>query len=155
MKTHIKARIARLEAQRSNRIADKNDSKQFQFKMAVMSVVAFHAGELTFGDSFASALARGLSITSLELKNALKSNNCDRLNVWALVLEKLNDLSVLRGGLPIIEDRSLIFRESQENDDRADSLEMLDQLYDEIPNDLKERHRLLPHLVNYFVCNGL
>jgi hypothetical protein len=146
VKTLTWNRLARLEAQQSHHGANKSDSKQFKFKMAITSIVAFHAGALTPADSFATALARGLCITTLELKTALSPDNHDRFDLWARVLEKLNDLSASRGGPPMIENGSLIFEGSQENDDGSGGLEMLDQLYDEIPNDLKERHRLLPHL---------
>jgi hypothetical protein len=116
-----------------------------------MAILSFHAGELSAGESFAAALARGLDITGGELKNALTPDNPDPLDLGSLMVEKLNDLSTARGGSPIAENGSLILERSREDDDRCSGLEMLDQLYDEIPDALKERHDLLPRLGDYFV----
>jgi hypothetical protein len=149
VKTLTWNRLARLEAQRSHPGTNTSDSKQFKFKMAVMSIVAFHAGGMTPADSFATALARGLSITARELKSALNPDNDDRLDVWALVLDKLNDLSVSRGCPPIFEDGSFTVEGSRDDHDRRDGLDVLDQLYEEIPEEVRERHRLLPHLAGY------
>jgi hypothetical protein len=151
MKAETWSRLLRLEAQQSQSGADKSASKQFKFKMAVMSIVAFHAGELTPKDSLATALARALHITDCELKTALNPENRDRLDIWALVLERLNNLASARGAQPVAETSSLILERSLENDDRRDGfLEVLDELYEEIPMAVKERHCLLPHLVHYF-----
>jgi hypothetical protein len=151
MNHHVKRRLARLEARRLNRVADESALKRFEFKTAVMSIVAFHAGELARAPSFATALAGALHITDGELKSALRPGNHDRLDLWALVLKKLNDLAAARGGHPIVENGSLILEKSREDDHRRNGLEMLDQLYDEIPDALKERHHLLPHLADYLL----
>jgi hypothetical protein len=98
MKTYIRRRLARLEGRRVNSGPNESDLRRFKFKSTIMSIVAFHAGEWAPGDSLATALARGLDITAVELKNALKPNSCDRRDIWVLVLEKLNDLIVARGG---------------------------------------------------------
>jgi hypothetical protein len=148
MNKQIWSRLVRLEAQRSHHGANTSDSKQFKFKMAIMSIVAFHAGEMTPADSFATALARGLCITARELKSALNPDNDDRLDVWALVLDKLNDLFVARSCSPIFEN-GLLTVEGSRDDDRRDGLDVLGQLYEEIPELVRERHRLLPHLAGY------
>jgi hypothetical protein len=149
VKTKTWNRLAKLEARRSHRGANKSDWNHFKFKMAIMSIVAFHVGALTTADSFAMALARGLCITGISLKRALGPDNHDPSDVWALVLDKLNDLLVARGSRAIYED-GFFTVEGSHDDDRLDGLDVLDQLYDEIPGTVKERSCLLPCLAAYF-----
>jgi hypothetical protein len=146
MKTRTKVRLARLESRWPNSIANQNDLEWYQFKSAAMAIVAFHAGKLTPKDSLATALARVLDMTANELKAALDPNNRDGPDIWPLVLEKLNDLAAARGGRPITENGSLILERARQNDDRRNGLEVLDELYGELPEGMRERHHLSPYL---------
>jgi hypothetical protein len=143
MKARTKARLARLEARWVNSTANENDVIGYEFKSIVMSMVAFYAGEWTPGDSLAIALARGLDMTAGELKDALSPNNDDNPNIWPRVLEKLNAIIAARGGHPVTENGSLILERSPQGG-RRNGLEVLDELYAELPERIKERHRLLP-----------
>ncbi len=147
MRSEMWDRIARLEARLPHRGPNESDARHARFKMAVMSIIAFHAGEWTSRDSFAVALTRGLQISGQQLKSALSASVGDSVDLWALVLEKLNDLAVARGGHTMFENGSWAL----EGSDEDDGLDSLDQLYSEVPDALKERHQLLPHLANYFV----
>jgi hypothetical protein len=149
VKTLTWNRLAKLEARRFHRGANHSDSIQSNFKLAVMLIVSFHVGVLTTEDSFATALARGLCISGISLKSALGPDNHNRSDVWALVLDKLNDLLVARGCRPIFDDGTFTV-EGSRDDDRLDGLDVLDQLYDEIPGTVKERYCILPCLAAYF-----
>jgi hypothetical protein len=151
MKTRTRARLARLEAQWVNSAANQQDMRWYEFKSTVMAIVAFHAGELTPQDSLATALARALDMTACELKSALNPNNGDGPDIWPLVLEKLNDLAAVRGGRPITENGSLILERSRQDDDRRNGLDVFDELYDELPEGMKERHHLPPCLADYLL----
>jgi hypothetical protein len=104
-----------------------------------MSIVAFHAGGLTPGDSLATALARALDITAGELKNAMSPNNHNGPDFWPLILEKLNDLSTARGGRPVTENGALIIERSRQDDCRRNGLDVFDELYGELPESMKDR----------------
>jgi hypothetical protein len=57
---------------------------------------------------------------------------------------------VARGGRPITESGSLILERPRQDDDRRDGFEVLDELYREIPDEIKKSHSLLPFFANYF-----
>jgi len=114
MKTRTRVRLTRLEAQWVSSLANQDDLKWYEFKSAVMAIVAFHAGKLTSKDSLATALACAVDMTPNELKGALDPNNVDATDMWPLVLEKLNDLAAARGGRPITENGSLIIERARQ-----------------------------------------
>jgi hypothetical protein len=151
MKTRTKGRLAGLEARWVNGTANENDLIGYEFTSTLMSIVAFYAGELTPQDSLATALARALDMTAGELKNTLSPNNDDNPNIWPMVLEKLNAIVAARGGRPVTENGSLILERSPQGDGRRNGLEVLDELYAELPEGMKERHRLLPCLADYLL----
>jgi hypothetical protein len=152
MKTHTRARLARLEAEWVNSVANQNDLRWYEFKSAIMAIVAFHVGELAPQDSLATALARALGMTAGELKSALDPNNDDGQDIWPLLLEKLNNLAAARGGRPITENGSLTVERSRQDDDRRNSLDVFDELYGELPEGIKEERRhLLPYLADYLL----
>jgi hypothetical protein len=142
MKTRTKVRLARLESRWPNSIANQNDLEWYQFKSAVMAIVAFHVGELTPEESLATALARALDMTTVELKSALSSNKDDNPNIWRVVLEKLSAIVAAHGGRPLTENRSLSLEGSPPDDRRRNGLYVLDELYEALPEGIKERHRL-------------
>ena len=134
MKRDIGRRLARLEAKLLKSPAKKVD-EWGGFKWALMAIVAIHSGQMSAGDSFMTALAGGLGMTGLELKDALRSDH-DGPDFWPLTLEKLNDLVIARGARPIIENGSLILEgpgQGGQGDDRRDGFDVLDELYQEIP----------------------
>jgi hypothetical protein len=151
MKTRTRVRLARLEAQSANSLANQDDLRWYEFKSAVMAIVAFHAGNLTSKDSLAAALARALDMTPNELKGALDPNSVDVMDMWPLVLEKLNDLAAARGGGPITKNGSLIIERARPDDHRRNGLEVFDELYGELPEGMKERYQLLPYLADYLL----
>jgi hypothetical protein len=142
MKTRTRARLARLEARWAKSGATENDLIGYEFKSTVMSIVAFHAGELRPEDSLATALARAIGITAGELKSAFSSNNRDDLDVWPMILEKLNAIVAAHAGCPVTENGSLILERSPQDNGRRNGLEVLDELYEALPEGIKERHRL-------------
>jgi hypothetical protein len=151
MKTRRRARLARLESQWVSTVADQKGLEWYEFKSAVMAIIAFHAGRLTPKDSLATALARALNVTASELKSALDPNNVEATDMWPLVLEKLNDLATARGGRPITENGSLIIERSRRDDHRRNDLEVFDELYGELPEGMKERQHLLLYLADYLL----
>jgi hypothetical protein len=54
------------------------------------------------------------------------------------------------GDRPITENGSPILERPRQDDDRRDGFEALDELYQEIPDELKIRFKLLPSLAYYF-----
>jgi hypothetical protein len=60
------------------------------------------------------------------------------------LLEKLNAIVTARGGRPVTENGSLILEWSPQDDGPRNGLEVLDELYEGLPEGMKERHRLLP-----------
>ena len=151
MKTRTRARLARLEARLAKSGATENDLIGYEFKSIVMSIVAFYAGELRPEDSLATALARAIGITAGELKSSLSSNNREDPDVWPMILDKLNAMVAAHGGRPVTENGSLILERSPQDDGRRNGLEVLDELYGELPEGLKERHRLLPCFADYLL----
>jgi hypothetical protein len=147
MKRDIGRRLARLEAKLLKSPAKKVD-EWGGFKWALMAIVAIHAGEMSAGDSFMTALAGGLGMAGLELKDALRPDH-DGPDLWTLVLEKLNDLATARGGRPIAENGSPILEGPGEGDDRRNGFDVLDELYQEIPDEIRKRYNLLPFLADY------
>lgn len=126
MKRDIGRRLARLEAKLLKSPAKEVD-QAWEFKFALMQVVAFHIGKLSEGGSIATAFARALGMTDLEFKHALGPD------FWPLTLEKLNDLVIARGARPIIENGTLILEGPGQGDDRRNGFDVLDELYQEIP----------------------
>jgi hypothetical protein len=148
MKKDMLRRLARLEAKLGKGKAYEVD-KWYGSKVALMSVVAFHAGKMSAKESLATAFARALGMTSYDLNNALRRDNYDGPEVWSLVLEKLNATIAARGGRPITENGSLILERPRQDDDRRDGFEVLDELYQEIPDEIKKSCNLLPFLSDY------
>jgi hypothetical protein len=151
MKTRTRRRLARLEARWINSTANENDLMWYEFKSTVMSIVAVYAGQLKPEASLATALARALDMTAGELKNALSSNNRDDPDIWPRVLEKLNAIVAAHGGRPVTENGSLILERSPQDDGRRNGLEVFDELYERLPEGMKERHHLLPCLADYLL----
>jgi hypothetical protein len=143
MKTRLRARLARLEARWAKSGTTENDLIGSEFKSTVMSIVAFYAGGLRPEDSLATALARAIGITAGQLKSALSSNHRDDPDVWPMILDKLNAMVAAHGGRPVTEYGSLILERSPRDDGRRNGLEVLDELYEALPEGIKERHRLL------------
>jgi hypothetical protein len=150
MKTRTRVRLARLEAQWVNSVANQNDLRCYEFKSAVMAIVGFHAGKLTPSESLATAVARALDMAPLELKSAM-SPDYDGPDFWPLLLGKLNAVVAGRGGRPVTENGSLILDRSPQDDGRRNGLEVFDELYGELPEGMKERHHLLPYLADYLL----
>jgi hypothetical protein len=148
MKVQIRRRLARLEAQLS---AANEFDVWYQFKSAAMSIVGFHAGNLVAGESLATAFARALEIAPSELKNALGPDRNDGPDVWSMTLEKLNSLVVTRGGRPIVENGSLNLERPRADDDWRSGLEVLDELFDELPEDIRNRHPMLICFADYLL----
>jgi hypothetical protein len=140
MKKRTRARLARLEARWVDS-SNENDLIRHEFKSTVMSIVAFFGGELTPKDSLATALARELEMPAGELKKVLSPNNDDN-HIWPIVLEKLNAIVAAHGGRPVTENGSQILERSPRDDGRRNGLEVLDELYEALPEGIKERHRL-------------
>jgi hypothetical protein len=68
------------------------------------------------------------------------------------MLEKLNTMVVARGVRPITEDGSVVVDGPRPDDDwrsGLDVLDVLDELYQEIPDEIKKSHNLLPFLADY------
>jgi hypothetical protein len=148
-KTDLRRRIDRLEAKLGKSDANKVNTKGLRLKLALMAIVAFHVGKLSGAESHATAFAAALDMTNDEFENALNPA-CDGPDFWPLVLERLNTMVAARGGRPITEDGSLILERPRQDDDRRDGFEVLDELYQEIPDELKIRFKLLPSLAYYF-----
>jgi hypothetical protein len=55
----------------------------------------------------------------------------------------------VRGGRLITENGSLIPEKPGQDDDRRDGFEVLDELYREIPDEIKKPRNLLPFLADY------
>lgn len=113
-----------------------------------MAIVGFHAGKLSAGESLATAFARALGMTTRELNKAFSPHNQDGPEVWPLMLEKLNDLAAARGGCPITENGSLIL-EPRQGDDQRNGFDVLDELYQEMPEEMKKSYHLRPFLADY------
>jgi len=92
-----------------------------------------------------------IGITAGELKSSLSSNNREDPDVWPMILDKLNAMVAAHGGRPVTENGSLILERSPQDDGRRNGLEVLDELYGELPEGLKERHRLLPCFADYLL----
>jgi hypothetical protein len=131
MKRDMGRRLARLEAKLLKSPAKEVD-QAWEFKFALMQVVAFHIGKLSEGGSIATAFARALGMTGPEFKHALEPGY-DGPDFWPLTLEKLNDLVIARGARPIMENGSLILEGPGQGDDRRNGFDVLDELYQEIP----------------------
>ncbi len=67
-----------------------------------------------------------------------------------MAIEKLNTIVAARGGRPITQNGSPILERPRQDDDRRDGFEVFDELYQEIPDEMKERRNLLPSLADYF-----
>jgi hypothetical protein len=147
MRADIRRRIARLEAKLGMSDANKADTKRAGFRSAMMAIVAFHVGKYSGGESQATALARALGMTNGELKRALTPGH-DGPNFWPLMLERLNTVIALRGGRAISQNGFLVAEKPSQDDDRRDGFAVLDELYQEIPEDIKTRWKLLPSLVD-------
>jgi hypothetical protein len=87
-------------------------------------------------------------MTTREETNAFSPHNQDGPEVWPLMLEKLNELATARGGRPITENGSLIL-EPRQGDDRRNGFDVLDELYQEMPEEMKKSHHLRPFLADY------
>jgi hypothetical protein len=149
MKKQQLKRLARLEAILGKSNPNEVDMKRWGFKSALMAIVAFHMGKLSDGESHATAFARALDMRNDEFKNALNPA-CDGPDFWPLVLERLNAMVAARGGRPITENGSPILERPRQDDDRRDGFEVLDELYQEIPDRIKKSQSLLPFLAEYF-----
>jgi hypothetical protein len=102
MRKDILARLAKLETKLGKGNAKEVNTKQGR-GLAVLHIIAFHSNfsHESLGDpheSLGDAIARGLGMTTPDLKSALRSNPAD---LWALALEKLDALVTARGGRPI------------------------------------------------------
>jgi hypothetical protein len=67
-----------------------NWAKWWEFRSALMTIIAFHVRKLSGGELLATAFARALDMTSYEQR--LTRHNHDGPGVWPLVLEKLNTM---------------------------------------------------------------
>jgi hypothetical protein len=132
MRADIRRRIARLEAKLGMSDANKVNTKWAGFRSAMMATVAFHVGKFSGGESQATAFARALDMTNGELKRALNPAH-DGPDFWPLMLERLNTVIALRGGRAISQNGFLVAEEPSQEDDRRDGFEVLDELYQEIP----------------------
>jgi hypothetical protein len=141
-------RLARLEAKLGISDANTVDTNRARFRTAMMAIVAFHVGKFSGGESQATAFARALDMTNGELKRALTPGH-DGPNFWPLMLERLNTLIALRGGRAISQNGFLVAEEPSQDDDRRDGFDVLDELYQEIPEDIKTRWKLLPSIVDH------
>jgi hypothetical protein len=147
VKAELRRRIARLEDKLGKGKAYEVD-KWYEYRLALMSLVAIHAGKLSSEESLATAFARALGMTSYAFNNALRGDNYDGPKIWPLFLEKLNTMVAARGGRPITENGSLVL-ERRQDDDRRAVFEVLHELYREIPDEIKKRRDLLPSLADY------
>jgi hypothetical protein len=150
MRRDIRRRLDRLEAQ-FNKCAANEINPWSEFRSALMSIVGFHVGGWSAGESPATALARALDMTAPELKSALTPDDPGGPEIWPMILERLNTLVTARGGRPIMENGSLIFDRTREDDGRRNGFDVLDELYEDIPSGLKDRRRLLPYLADYLL----
>jgi len=117
LKKYMEGRLARLEAILGKSDANEVDTKWWAFWTTLMTIVAFHAGKMSAGNSFEAALACAFGMTARELKNAQRPDY-DGPNLWALVFEKLNDLATARGGRPIMENGSPVLERPGQGDDK-------------------------------------
>lgn len=146
-KAELRRRIARLEAKLGKGEPYKID-EWYGYRFALMSVVAFHAGKLSSEESLATAFARALDMTPYEF-NALKGDNHLWPKVWPLFLEKLDTMVAARGGRSITQSGSLSLERPHQDDGRRDGFEVFDELYNEIPDEVKKSRNLLPSLADY------
>ena len=149
MKMQSRKRLERLEAQMGQ--INEFDLRSYEYKSALISIVGFHVGKLNARESLATAFARALEITPGEFKKALDRDSYDGPDFWPKTLEKLNSLVVTRGGRPIFENGSLILERPRADDDWRSGLEVLDELFEELPQDIKDRHHLLICFADYLL----
>lgn len=148
MKSDLHKRLERLEALAKASV-NEIDLGRYDLKLAAMAIVSFHSGNLTGQSSQAIAIAETLDMTAAELKQAIGSGNASM--IWRRTLDVLNDLVVKRGAMPIMEDGEFILTTPGQGDDRRNGFDVVDELYQEIPEDLKEAFRLLPYFADYLV----
>jgi hypothetical protein len=141
MKSDLRKRLDRLEAQ------TKADTKNYDIVGAVMAIVSFHSGKLSARAWPSMEIIESLEMTSNE--QAIDPD--DVRTIWRRTREKLNDLIASRGGTLISEGDEFILRTLRDGDDRRSSFAAVDELYQEIPADLKEKFELLPYLADYLV----
>jgi hypothetical protein len=90
-------------------------------------------------------------MTGEEFKSAFSADHHNAPDVWSMILEKLNTLVVEHGGRLILENGCLNFDRTRDDDDRRNGFSVLDELYEAIPDSLKNRHRLVPCLSDYLL----
>jgi hypothetical protein len=88
-------------------------------------------------------------MTGRELKSAFNPDNHEGPDVWLIVLEKLDALVATRGGRPLMENGLLILETPSAGDGWRNGFDVLDELYEEMPQDMKDRYRMLPYLADY------
>jgi hypothetical protein len=138
MRRGLQARIERLEGQAAKVPARDHDMNEYRRKTALMAIVAAHVGKWGERDSLAEAYARALGISSAELKRALDPDVHDDAGIWDKTITLLEDLVAQRGGR-----RQDI---PTEEDSWSDRFEVLRELYDEVPQRLKDQMKLFEHL---------
>ena len=149
MKAFIRTRLERLEAQLGTSAPNESDSNSYRYKFALILILSFHAGSWTMRDAPVTALARALDMTGHELKSALNPCNHEGPDVWPIVLEKLDALVATRGGRPLMQNGLLILERPSAGDDWRNGFDVLDELYEEMPQDMKDRYRMQPYLADY------
>ena len=107
-----------------------------------MVIVAFNAGKWTEQDCPATAVARALGLTPSQVKSACnRDNRRDWLDIWRVTLEKLSALVAERGGRPIVENGHSMLEMPAATDVLRNNRDILEQLYSEVPQQLKDRHQ--------------
>jgi hypothetical protein len=145
MKTDIRRRLVRLEE--ILRIGAARE-EVYQFKLALTSIVCFHAGTLSAGGSLQTAWNRAMDMKHGKLKSAVKPHNDDWPDSW-LVLEKANTMALkimiaARDELPLAD----------ADGRRPNRFDVLRKLYADIPDEMKSSHRLRPILTDYVSKKG-
>jgi hypothetical protein len=125
MNREILRRLMRLETE-AVKTAKRYDPKTFAVKMALMAIVAHHVGRRATNESIATAYARSLNLNDRELKHKLANSRDD---LWAKTIAQLKTLVEQRGGR--------LKKTSAEDGNFRDGFEVLAELYNEIPEDMK------------------
>jgi len=142
-----------LEAKSARTDSDQSDLQWYNLQVAFMVIVAFNAGKWTEQDCPATAVARALWLTPSQVKSACnRDNRRDWLDIWRVTLEKLSALVAERGGRPIVENGHSMLEMPAATDVLRNNRDILEQLYSEVPQQLKDRHHMLPDLVDALCC---
>jgi hypothetical protein len=140
MKRDIRRRLARLEAKLLQSAA-YTDLVSRDYQSAEMAIVAFYAGKLAPGESIETGLNRALNIPADE---SVKPDY-EGPELWPLVLEKLDSIVACRVGRPLIHEGP------GADDDQRRRYYVLDDLYEEMPEERKNPNRIPRYFADFLL----